>query len=242
MDCSLVREALSARIDGEREPVPPKWVDEHLETCAECQVWSRRAVDHAQRLRDLAHAGGLRRLPSQIDSAPLGVSRSSRFVFPRLVIWARCSLALVGVVSLVLAVMQMMSRPSQRSDALGIHLFGESSAWSIAVGTAMILAGASPAAAAGLVGVLGTYSVVLTVYVVIDAANGVISPVRELGHIPVLVGAVLALLVWRGTRSPGPAPLGTGALEPARASAGSSQPMRSAPIRFRNSPRGGSAA
>ncbi|MGA9869586.1 MAG: zf-HC2 domain-containing protein [Rhodococcus sp. (in: high G+C Gram-positive bacteria)] len=37
-DCPLAREALSARIDGEREPVPTHRTDEHLATCTDCRL------------------------------------------------------------------------------------------------------------------------------------------------------------------------------------------------------------
>ena len=33
MDCDVAREALSARIDGEREQIPAARVDEHLADC-----------------------------------------------------------------------------------------------------------------------------------------------------------------------------------------------------------------
>jgi predicted anti-sigma-YlaC factor YlaD len=36
VDCDTAREALSARIDGEAEPVSP---DDHFDTCTECREW-----------------------------------------------------------------------------------------------------------------------------------------------------------------------------------------------------------
>ncbi|MCB0946449.1 MAG: zf-HC2 domain-containing protein, partial [Mycobacterium sp.] len=39
MDCDTAREALSARIDGEREPIPGARVDEHLAGCPACRDW-----------------------------------------------------------------------------------------------------------------------------------------------------------------------------------------------------------
>lgn len=39
MRCEVAREALSARFDGEREPIPSARVDEHLDVCAECRQW-----------------------------------------------------------------------------------------------------------------------------------------------------------------------------------------------------------
>ncbi len=37
--CEVARESLSARLDGEREPVPSRTVDAHLASCADCRAW-----------------------------------------------------------------------------------------------------------------------------------------------------------------------------------------------------------
>lgn len=39
MRCEVAREALSARVDGERETVPSARVDEHVAGCAECTAF-----------------------------------------------------------------------------------------------------------------------------------------------------------------------------------------------------------
>ncbi|ART74495.1 hypothetical protein BTO20_38285 (plasmid) [Mycobacterium dioxanotrophicus] len=241
MNCRLAREALSARMDGEREPVSVRSVDKHLVGCSDCRLWYTRAVADAQRLQGLARDSGLRcRSAAAVVERAAG-NRPRRLTRP-LVLWARWSLALVGVLYLVLTVTQMTTARVAHSDVTGIHLFGESTAWSIAIGAAMIIAGILPAAAAGLAGVLITYACVLAVYVVTDTAKGIVSAPSELGHLPVLVGAILAVLVWRGTRTTHPTPIGAGALQPDGtditgpylAPIGSGQPRRS--------PRDGSAA
>lgn len=48
--CSVAREALSARIDGEAGPVPAARVDEHLESCADCSAWFDRACELSLRV------------------------------------------------------------------------------------------------------------------------------------------------------------------------------------------------
>jgi predicted anti-sigma-YlaC factor YlaD len=237
MKCSLAREALSARIDGEREPVSARSVDEHLCGCSDCRLWYTRAFDHSQRLDEMAQRCGLRaQLPSSVE--PFGDDRRRAVPVP-VVAWCRWSLALVGVLMLVITVFQM-AVPGRRGDVAALHLVGESAAWSIAIGAAMIFAAVSPAAAAGLTGVLVAYAGVLTVYVVVDATRGAVSPAQELGHLPVVVGAVLAFLLWRGTRSPRPAPRGAGTLEPEQDSA--LQPAITGPAGLRKLPQGGSAA
>lgn len=39
VDCEAAREALSARLDGERQHVPAARVDAHLGSCPDCRVW-----------------------------------------------------------------------------------------------------------------------------------------------------------------------------------------------------------
>jgi predicted anti-sigma-YlaC factor YlaD len=81
----------------------------------------------------------------------------------------------------------------------GGHLLNESTAWSIALGVVMVVAAVRPAAAAGLAGVLGIFVGVLTIYVIADAMAGAVTVTRVLTHGPVVLGAVLAVLVWRRT-------------------------------------------
>jgi predicted anti-sigma-YlaC factor YlaD len=88
----------------------------------------------------------------------------------------------------------------------GGHLLNESTAWSVALGAVMIGAALRPVAAAGLAGVLGVFAAVLTVYVAIDAAAGAVTPVRMFTHLPVLLGAILAVMVWRAASASGPEP------------------------------------
>ncbi|MEU6579420.1 zf-HC2 domain-containing protein [Nocardia sp. NPDC046763] len=43
MRCETIREALSARIDGEQEPIAAGSADRHLDACADCRSWYRHA-------------------------------------------------------------------------------------------------------------------------------------------------------------------------------------------------------
>ena len=49
MECDVAREALSARLDGERQHVPAGRVDAHLESCADCRTWLAEAAELARR-------------------------------------------------------------------------------------------------------------------------------------------------------------------------------------------------
>jgi predicted anti-sigma-YlaC factor YlaD len=84
----------------------------------------------------------------------------------------------------------------------GGHLLNESTAWSITLGVVMVGAATWPTVAAGLAGVLGVFAGVLTAYVIADAMSGEVTAMRVLTHLPVVLGAVLAFLVWRSTIGP----------------------------------------
>ncbi len=68
----------------------------------------------------------------------------------------------------------------------------------------MVGAAVWPSAAAGLAGVLTVFAGVLTAYVVADAMAGAVTATRIATHLPVVLGAVLAILVWRLAHRPRP--------------------------------------
>lgn len=196
MDCSVAREALSARLDGEREPIPGPRVDEHLGACASCRQWYDAAVGQTQLLRRLAGRSQVSavRQPRSTDPprAPRWARRSD---------WARWALGVVGVAQLTLAAAQSLGAAVGLPPvAHGGHLFNESTAWSAALGVAMIASAIRPTVALGLGWVLGVYAAILAVVVVGDVASGAVSVGHVLSHLPIAVGAVLAVLIWRRVR------------------------------------------
>lgn len=203
VDCEVAREALSARIDGEREPVPSTRVDEHLEGCSACRSWFERVAGQAAVLRRAAQPR-----PAIFSLGPFG--RRGRAA-PRLVrlSWQQCALLGVGIVQVVLAGVQAfglnVGLMSGHDMSSGHHLLNESTAWSVALGVVMIGAALRPSGAAGLAGVLSVFAAVLAIYVVIDALAGTVTAMRILSHAPVVLGAVLAVLVWQSSR-PRPTP------------------------------------
>ena len=196
MDCDTAREALSARIDGEREPIPAARVDEHLVACASCRDWQAAAVEQTQLLRRLAgrsQVAAVRSLPQQparrLDSVSVSAS------------WRRWALGGVGVVQLLVAITQGLGfHLGVEHAAMGGHVLNESTAWSAALGVVMVVAAIRPTVAGGLAWVLAAFAAVLAVYVGVDAAAGRVTVDRALTHVPVLVGAALAWLVWRTDR------------------------------------------
>jgi len=194
MDCDTAREALSARIDGEREPIPAARADEHLAGCESCRAWQAAAVEQTQLLRRLAGRSQLAavrqpsaaRLPREADSA---------------ISWRRWALGAVGVAQLGLAMAQGLGAELGVPHAASAgHVLNESTAWSAALGVAMVVAALRPVMAGGLSWVLTAFAGFLLIYEVVDTDEGRVSFDRPLTHLPVVVGAALALLVWRRDR------------------------------------------
>lgn len=212
MDCVVAREALSARLDGEREPVPSARVDEHLRECPECATWYDRAGALALQLRDLANTGligGVSRRPNRRPSALGGL-------------WHRLSghllttaIVLIGVAQVGLAIAQAVGInfgmvAAHHGSASGAHLLNESTAWSAALGIATVAMAFRRRIASGLACVLVIYCGFLTYYVVSDALAGLVTPVRILSHVPVALAAIVSVWASRTERSHDPSPKARG--------------------------------
>lgn len=201
MDCDTARQALSARIDGEREPIPAARADEHLTECESCRQWHAAAVAQTQMLRRLAGRSQL----SEVRAAEQ--RRRHRQPALRPESWPRWALGAVGLIQLVLAIAHgLLTHLAAEHPHSGGHVLNEYTAWSAALGVAMLAAALRPAVALGLAWVLGTFTLFLAGYETIDGLAGRVTGDGVLAHLPVAVGAVLALLVWRRGRTDGPHP------------------------------------
>ncbi|MCV7319913.1 zf-HC2 domain-containing protein [Mycolicibacterium confluentis] len=194
MECQVAREALSARIDGEREPVPSLRVDEHLRSCPDCRAWFDQAQQMNSLVGSLLDSEPARRLQEQA-AVPTPPSRYRRAL--------RWALGIAGAVQLALALGQAfgldfgMLSTTHHGTAHAAHLLNESTAWSAATGAVAIAAAVRPRLAPGLACVLSVYVALLTYYVIIDDAIGQVTVARIVSHLPVALAAVFALLVWR---------------------------------------------
>lgn len=199
MDCDVARESLSARIDGEREPVPSARTDEHLLECQSCAAWYRIARGQSRVLAALAAAD-----PDEAVTADTAQPRTSGAT-----VAARYALAAVGVIQLSLALAQALGVDfglvaAHHGAATGAHLLNESTAWSAALGVTMIVAALRSEFAPGVVCVGGVYVLGLAYYVAVDSVAGHVTAARIATHAAVVLGVVLAFFVWRGTRTRAP--------------------------------------
>jgi len=183
--CEECREALSARLDGEAEPMPAGAVDRHVTACADCRSWLARA-ERLHRSLLLSTAPPVPDLTAVIlERTPVPVNEG----------WpVRIALGVVAVAQLTLALSQVLDVHTGHETG---HLTHESSAWNLAVGIGLLWAALRTKAAAGQLPVLTGFVVVLTVLSSIDAVNGNVTAGRLLSHGLVVAGLLLLLAVHR---------------------------------------------
>lgn len=211
MRCDVAREALSARLDGERPQVLAQQVDAHLESCRGCRAWLISAAAQTRRLASIEPGQG----PDLVDKIMASIGEQSPAYHHRMR-WLRShyrrwGLIGVGVFQVAIAAAQIsgvdfgMVSSHMHGAMSGEHLMHESTAWLLALGLAMIAAGIWPVTAIGVAAITGVYSVALSSYVIVDAFAGEVTATRVASHMPLLLGLAFALLVARervGTRRP----------------------------------------
>jgi RNA polymerase sigma-70 factor, ECF subfamily len=212
MRCDVAREALSARLDGERPEVLAQQVDAHLESCRGCRAWLIGAAVQTRRLAAIEPGQGpdlVDKIMASIDEGSAAYERWMRVMRSH---YRRWGLIAVGVFQVAIAAAQIsgidFGMVSHTHGAMsGEHLMHESTAWLLALGLAMIAAGIWPVAAIGVAAIVGAYSVALVGYEVVDTFEGEETAARIASHVPLLVGFAFALLVARermGARKPRP--------------------------------------
>ncbi|MBP2335575.1 putative anti-sigma-YlaC factor YlaD [Saccharothrix coeruleofusca] len=192
MDCQTCREALSARLDGEAEPVPAAETDAHLAQCTACLRWqaSAQALTRSIRVRPaVAH-------PDLVGAVPMVVPPRRAALVPR------PALAAVAVVQLWLAMDQVLAGTGAEHVGHGVsaHLFNEGAAWNLALGIGLLVAAVNARRAAGLLPTLGGFVAVLLGFSVNDLLNGTATAARVASHLPLVAGLVLLYLVARAHR------------------------------------------
>jgi predicted anti-sigma-YlaC factor YlaD len=191
--CDRFREAASARLDGEPIGMSASSLEHHLATCADCARWAADAT----RLTRQARLSTLE-VPDLTGSIMSDVVLPTRRVLRRRFL-LRVTLAMVALAQLAIAI------PAVEGTGLGMtmseHAAHEGAAWNIAIGVAFLAAALVPRRAAGLVPLLATFIVVLTVFSIHDYAAGAVSADRLLTHVTALFGLLLVLAIDRAERA-----------------------------------------
>jgi predicted anti-sigma-YlaC factor YlaD len=199
--CRTVREALSARLDGEEHPLPDDEVDRHLAACAGCTENLDAMAGLDRRLR-LTEAFEVPDLTAPILVA-LAEDRSAAAT-----VWAtrlRGLVALAGTVQLALALPALLG-----VGAPDVHLGRDLAVLQLALGVGFLVAAWQPSRAAGLMPVAAVVGIVTLITAGVDVIAGTASPVAESAHLSEIVG-VVALWALRRRVPLGPLPIRAGA-------------------------------
>ncbi|UXA04879.1 RNA polymerase sigma factor SigC [Mycobacterium sp. SMC-2] len=203
MRCDAAREALSARLDGERPQALAQQVDAHLESCRRCRAWLIGAAAQTRRFSSVEPVDGpdlVAKIMANVGAELSGRQRRMRWLRSH---YRRWGLIGVGLFQVAIAAAQIsgidfgMVSSHMHGAMSGEHLMHESTAWLLALGLAMVAAGVWPVTAIGVAAITGVYSVALLGYVVIDAFAGDVTATRIASHMPLLLGLAFALLVAR---------------------------------------------
>jgi predicted anti-sigma-YlaC factor YlaD len=198
VDCLTCREAVSARLDGEDEPVPAAQTDEHLAGCAACRAWQVR-ITEASRLLRVRPAAEVPDLSAAI--LDLAVPPASTRGW-----WARIALIAVATGQLSIALAQMLGAGAPHDAHGGVHLFNESTAWNLALGIGLLWAAFRTRVTSGLSPVLGGFLLLLGIYSAHDLVTGAVPASRVVGHGLLLLGLGLLIVINRGYGDPAPQP------------------------------------
>ena len=189
IECVTIREALSARADGEATSDDVALADAHLAECAECRQFAAdmERIDRMIRIRPAEP------VPSLVASVtararPARLGRGG---------WLRPALAWVAAVMLAQSVPALLfGQASGTSPHLARHL----GAFGAALAIGFAYAAWKPHRAFGLLPFTAALVATTTVSIVADIVTGSRTPLAELIHVTELAG--LALL-WMVAGSPG---------------------------------------
>jgi predicted anti-sigma-YlaC factor YlaD len=203
MECEPIREALSARLDGEAPGLPDEAVERHLEGCRRCTAWADELatlhrmvrVREAEVVPDLSAAIVDAYLPP--DRAAARRRGATRIpLLGRAISRPRWALFVVALTQLVLA------GPALLGDDPGatVHVAREVGSFDVALAVGLLVAAWQPARAWGLLPVAAALAAVMCATAVLDLADGRVSSVGEAHHLLDLAGVALLWLVAREAR------------------------------------------
>jgi predicted anti-sigma-YlaC factor YlaD len=186
MQCDRIREAISARIDGEDPGLPDDVLDAHLAACAACRGWQQGA--HAVTRRARLNGSFLDHDLTQgvLAAVPPAVHGRGRRLTQRAGLIAAALAQLAITVPLLVL--------GHDHDA-GAHAAHELGSFDMALAIAFLVGALRPAMSAGLAWPCGIAAAGLAGTAVADLLSGQTLGADEAQHLIALAGA--ALLAWQ---------------------------------------------
>lgn len=193
--CESVRDALSARADGEATGLAPAQLDDHVAACRACAAFATALDDLARRTR-VAPAEAVPDLTASILAAvDTPDTARARARYGQL----RGVLALVGVLQLLLAGPALLA-----VGALATHVTREVGIFEVALGVGFLVAARRPARAGGLLPVAAVVAGLILLTSLGDLLAGSTTLLRETTHLLEIGGTAL---LWTLDRHRGRASL-----------------------------------
>ena len=189
MECTRVRELISAAADGEASVDEQTIVDRHLDDCVSCRSFATRLarLDRHVRIRPAEAVPDLvASVTARVRPAQLGRGG-----------WMRPALAWVAVIMLVQSVPMLLFGNAGGIDA---HYARHLGAFGAALGIGFAFAAWKPHRAFGLLPFTAALVATTLVSLVADIVSGTRTPLAELIHLSEIVGLTL---LWMIAGSPG---------------------------------------
>ncbi|MET7420541.1 zf-HC2 domain-containing protein [Dactylosporangium sp. NPDC005555] len=201
VECMRFREALSARMDGEDEPVAPALVDAHLAQCGACRQWQQDAFAATR----LARLRPLSAVPVPAERLLAGFSPAPSWLRRRLGYGLRILLGVFGAAQFVLGIAQAANAATAHVHQAG-HVFHESAAWNVAIGAGFAWIATRRATPAGALPMLTAFVALLALLSANDLLAGAVETARLVSHGFVLAGYAIVLALSRPALDPGGPP------------------------------------
>jgi predicted anti-sigma-YlaC factor YlaD len=200
MRCDAIREALSARLDGEATDVDDDAVDAHVATCRDCATWSEELhlLHRIVRVREAEPVPDL--TAAILGTAPQPAGATGRALRAEKISVARWALFVVALTQLVLAGPALLL--GEGSGAT-VHVARELGSFDVALAIGLLLAAWQPARAWGLFPVVAALALVMGGTAVLDVVRGTATSLGEAHHVLDLAGVAVLWLVAREERATG---------------------------------------
>ena len=189
MTCDQIRDAISARLDGEDPGVPPADVDAHLASCAPCRAFADGAGALHRSVR-LAPAPDVPDLTPQvlavIGTEPEGADADDGRTFV-----LRLVLASLALVQVAVAVPALLGA----DGGLAVHSARHLGSFSLALAVGFLYAAWRPSRVAGLLPVALALVACLIGTSVLDVVDGRAAALAEASHVTEIAGLVAVWLL-----------------------------------------------